>query len=158
MQFFKSFSLTIAVLSLIFVLVILLTPDKYRRQMQIVLSVILSLTLSALLVGADFSDFSAFANNYKLDESGISSQDKMILEELEGKLSEHIKTILDENEIAAEKITVKTNIDGDRCIFISKISLTIKEESKASITKAVIEKNIGKTEVEIFVAGDVNGT
>ena len=156
MIFLQNLTLTITVLSVIFVIANLLTPDKYRKQMQIILSIISAVSIAGIVLSADFSDLSSFAEEIAFENSDVSYTDKAVLTELNKSLSEHIESMIKESGIEVKKVSVKTNIDDERCIFISKISLTIKDISKKDAILRLIESKIGQTEVEITVSEEVN--
>ena len=157
MTFLRNITLTIAMLSVINVVLSLLVTDKYRKQMQVILSIISAISIAGLLLNADFSDISTITWDLNFEDYGTSYTDKAVIDELNERLAEHIHSVIKENGIDVENVSVKTNIDDERCIFISKISLTITNEGDKEAVNRIIERNVGSTEVEITVSEDVNG-
>ena len=158
MTFLRNITLTIAILSVINVVLSLLVTDKYRKQMQIILSIISAISIAGLLLNADFSDISTITWDLNFEDYGTSYTDKAVIDELNERLAEHIHSVIKENGIDMKNVSVKTNIDDERCIFISKISLTISNEGDKEAVNRIIERNVGSMEVEITVSEDVNGT
>lgn len=158
MTFLRNITLTIAILSVINVVLSLLVTDKYRKQMQVILSIISAISITGLLLNADFSDISTITRDLNFQDYSTSYADKAVLDELNKSLSEHLHSVIKENGIDVKNVSVKTNIDDERCIFISKISLTISNEGDKEAVNRIIERNVGSMEVEITVSEDVNGT
>ena len=157
MTFLRNITLTIVILSVINVVLSLLVTDKYRKQMQVILSIISAISIAGLLLNADFSDISTITWDLNFEDYGTSYADKAVIDELNERLAEHIHSVIKENGIDVKNVSVKTNIDDERCIFISKISLTITNEGDKEAVNRIIERNVGSTEVEITVSEDVNG-
>ena len=157
MTFLRNITLTIVILSVINVVLSLLVTDKYRKQMQVILSIISAISIAGLLLNADFSDISTITWDLNFEDYGTSYTDKAVIDELNERLAEHIHSVIKENGIDVKNVSVKTNIDDERCIFISKISLTITNEGDKEAVNRIIERNVGSTEVEITVSEDVNG-
>ena len=157
MTFLRNITLTIVILSVINVVLSLLVTDKYRKQMQVILSIISAISIAGLLLNADFSDISTITWDLNFEDYGTSYTDKAVIDELNERLAEHIHSVIKENGIDVKNVSVKTNIDDERRIFISKISLTITNEGDKEAVNRIIERNVGSTEVEITVSEDVNG-
>ena len=150
MKFLTSLTLTICVLSILYTAMMMLVPDRFRRELRSVLSLIVVVTLGAVIIGADFSDISARFENLSF-ESGSYSRDRLIQSELETRIADYISTLLTEQGISCKKITVGTTIDELRRISITKASLALDSVYRAqeSIVTSTIQKNIGDIEVNI---------
>lgn len=150
MRFLTSLTLTVCVLSILYTAMMMLVPDRFRRELRSVLSLITVVTLGAVILGADFSDISARFENLSF-ETGNYSRDQLIQNELETRIADYISTILSERGISCKKITVGTTIDSERRISITKASLTVENtylQEDALIT-SLIKENIGDIEVKI---------
>ena len=150
MKFLTSLTLTVCVLSVIYTAMMMLVPDRFRRELRSVLSLITVVTLGAVILGADFSDVSARFENLSFD-SGTYTRDQLVQSELETRIADYIGSLLSEQGISCKKITVGTTIDEQRRISITKASLTLDtayQAQEAAIT-SLIRKNIGEIEVKI---------
>lgn len=150
MRFLTSLTLTICTLSILYTAMMMLVPDRFRRELRSVLSLISVVTLGAVILGADFSDVNARFNSLSFDGS-VSSRDRLIQSELETRIADYISTVLSEHGISCKKITVGTTIDEQRCISITKASLAVDESFRtqdALITSLIVNK-IGDIEVKI---------
>ena len=150
MRFLTSLTLTVCVLSILYTAMMMLVPDRFRRELRSVLSLITVVTLGAVILGADFSDISARFENLSF-ETGAYTRDQLIQNELETRIADYISTILYEHGISCKKITVGTTIDPERRISITKASLTVENtylQQDALIT-SLIKQNIGDIEVKI---------
>lgn len=150
MRFLTSLTLTVCILSILYTAMMMLVPDRFRRELRSVLSLIVVVTLGAVILGADFSDISARFENLSFD-SGTYSRDQLIQTELETRISDYIGTLLDEQGISCKKITVGTTIDELRRISITKASLTLDSayQAREALITSLISKNIGDIEVNI---------
>lgn len=147
MTMIKNITLSICILSLVYVVLTVLTPDRYKQKMRYVVSLLTALTIAGAVLGTDISLPKDFIKSYG-DLNGYVNADDMVISQLERNLEEHILSILKENDLPIEKISVKANIDSESCIFISKISLTVSGE------RDVYEQRIKKTVKERI--GDIS--
>lgn len=150
MKFLTSLTLTVCTLSILYTAMMMLVPDRFRRELRSVLSLIAVVTLGAVIVGADFSDVSARFENLSF-ENGVYSRDSLVQAELEARIADCISDILSERGITCKKITVGTTIDELRRISITKASLTLDESFQAqdALITSLISAKIGDIEVNI---------
>lgn len=151
MKTLTSLTLAISVLAILRTAVIMLAPDKYRREMKGIISLIIVITVGSIITGMDFSfdGLNADKPGYNLS---LNAHDRLLQDELEGRIEEYIGNFLNEEGIECKKIEVTTNIDDARCIFITEASLTLDEryrENEPYIT-SLIEDKIGKIGIKIF--------
>ncbi len=130
----KNITLTVCILSLVYMIVMMLTPDSFKQKMKTVISILTALTIAGAILNIDFSMDEDIGTDL-LYESEYS-YNELVLDELDQRLADSILLIYEENYIPIEKISVETNIDEDNSIFISKISLTISGSSKAYESKS----------------------
>ncbi len=152
----KNITLTVCILSLMYMLIMMLTPESYKQKMKVVISILTALTVAGAVLNIDFT-FDEEIDTDSLYEYDYSYND-IVMGELEDKLADTIFLIYDENGIPVEKISVETNIDEDGSIFISKISLTISgvSESYESIINKVTKERIGEVALELSFSEDVD--
>ncbi len=152
----KNITLTVCILSLVYMLVMMLTPDSFRQKMITVISILTALTIAGAVLNIDFS-FDEDIDTDLLCEYDYS-YDELVLRELEQRLADSILLIYEENEIPVEKISVETNIDEDYSISISKISLTISgdADSYESRIRKVTSDRIGEVTLEMSFSEDVD--
>lgn len=150
MSIIKEITLLISAFSVAYCIIMLLTPDKYRRQIKSLVALTLTVSLGSVIIGADFDINSFISADYSKMDSSYYIADDMVQKELEARLEHSIKSIFEENSIPIEKISVSTNIDKDNCIFISKISLTVSGSRKEYqlLIEQVAESRIGDVAVE----------
>lgn len=152
----KNITLTVCILSLVYMLVMMLTPDSYKQKMKVVISILTALTISGAVLNIDFT-FDAEIDTDSLYEYNYS-YDEIVLSELESRLADTILPIYDESKIPVEKISVETNIDEDGSIIISKISLTISggyDDYESTIRRVTTER-IGEVALELSFSEDVD--
>ncbi|MCD8108101.1 MAG: hypothetical protein LUE20_09095 [Oscillospiraceae bacterium] len=152
----KNITLTVCILSLVYMLVMMLTPDSFRQKMKTVISILTALTIAGGVLNIEFS----FDENLDTDllYGYDYSYDELVLSELEQRLADSILLIYKENDIPVEKISVETNIDEDYSISISKISLTISGDSDSyeSRIRKVTSDRIGEVTLEMSFSEDVD--
>lgn len=160
MTLLKNITFAVCVMSLVYVVLGLLTPERYRRKMKTVVSTLSALAVAGTFLGNDFAISSEkIFKDGELSLGGISQTD-MVLSELDLKLADYLLPYYKEKGIPIEKITVKTNIDGEGCIFISKISLTVsgKKELYEDAIKRLTADNIGKVSLEMSFSEEADGS
>ena len=152
----KNITLTVCILSLVYMLVMMLTPDSYKQKMKTVISVLTALTIAGAVLNIDFT-FDEDIDTDSLYEYNYS-YNEIVQGELERKLADTILLLYDENNIPVEKISVETNIDEEGSIFISKISLTIIGSSEVyeSTIRKVTTERIGQVALELSFSEDVD--
>ncbi|MCD7823838.1 MAG: hypothetical protein LUG86_07480 [Oscillospiraceae bacterium] len=153
----KNITLTVCILSLIYMLVMMLTPDSYKQKVKTVISILTALTIAGGVLNIDFTMDDDNIDANLLYESEYSYND-LILSELDKRLADSILLIYEENGIPVEKISVETNINEDSSIIISKISLTISgdRETYESKVHRVTSDKIGEVKLEISFSEDVD--
>lgn len=152
----KNITLTACILSLVYMIVMMLTPDSFKQKMKTVISILTALTIAGAILNIDFS-FDEEIDADLLYESDYI-YNGLVISELEQRLADSILLIYEENDIPVEKISVETNIDDENSISISKISLTIRGESEAyeSKIRKVTRDKIGKVTLEMSFSEDVD--
>lgn len=146
----KNVTLGLAALYIIRFLFSLLAPEKYRNAIKTVLSLIAVVTVAVGIVNVDLSDIYSQFRSIGGDIS-FSEADSLILGELNGKLSDYICSLLSEEGIESEKVSVVTTIDENRCISITKASITLGSEYKNDeyAVRNLIRNKIGDIELII---------
>ncbi|MCD7846821.1 MAG: hypothetical protein LUG49_02140 [Oscillospiraceae bacterium] len=152
----RNITLTVCILSLVYMVVMMLTPDSFKQKMKTVISILTALTIAGAILNIDFS-FDEEIDADLLYESDYIYNDLVICE-LEQRLADGILLIYEENGIPVEKISVETNIDDENSISISKISLAIRGESEAyeSKIRKVTRDKIGEVALEMSFSEDVD--
>ncbi len=152
----KNITLMVCILSLVYMLVMMLTPESYKQKMKTVISVLTALTIASAVLNLDFT-FDDDIDADLLYESDYS-YNELVISELEERLADSILLIYEENDIPIEKISVETNIDDENGISISKISLTIIGDSEAYENKIrkVTKDKIGEVTLEMSFSEDIN--
>ena len=150
MSFLKHITLTVCVLSIIYTVLMMLVPDRFRRELRSVLSLLVVVSIGAMLLGADLSDISSEFSGISFSTE-LSSHDYLVQSELEERLAEYIESFLAEEGTFVKKVSVGTTIDEQRRISITKASLILDEADtgREQRIRALIEEKIGKIEVEI---------
>lgn len=150
MKFFTQTVLAAAVLGTLHILLLALAPDKYRREIKAIISLITVITIASLLSGADFSDITSSLKEIELSES-VYSNDELVKKDLEGRIEQYLEALLSEQGIECKKISVGTTIDESRRIFITKASLRLSEEysDREPEIRELIKTRIGEIGTEI---------
>ena len=97
----KNITLTVCVLSLVYMIVMTLTPDSFRQKMKTVISILTALTIAGAILNIDFS-FDEDIDTDLLYESEYS-YNELVLNVLEQRLADSILLIYEENYIPIEK-------------------------------------------------------
>ncbi|MBQ8623488.1 MAG: hypothetical protein IJ424_03820 [Oscillospiraceae bacterium] len=150
MNWLKNLSLGICALSVIYTIIKLLAPQKYHSQIKMVLSLLFAILLGSMILGFDISDITDSFTS--ISSSGnISQEDRLVILEIESRLSEYLKTELENAGINPKKVTVKTNIDDNLCISISeaRVVLVGNDETKIERIKLLVAQKIGDIDVII---------
>ena len=159
MSTIMNISAAICVLSLLHTIIALLSPERFRRQLGIVMSIISALVIGSMVLGADIS-----FDDIELPDTGTFEQsyekaNELVVQELEDRLSEFVSKLMNERGIPAEKISVKTTIDESGSISISEVSMTVngsKEVNGEKITD-IIKNEIGKVKLTLEYSEEENG-
>ena len=146
----KNLMLSLSALFVLQFLFSLLAPEKYRPTIKMALSLIAVAVVSAGILKIDFSNIYSSFPSINTELSSYES-DQLILDELNSKLSEYIASLLENEGIVSEKISVDTTIDENRCISIIKASIVLgsEYEKDEAIIIGLIKSKIGDIEVSI---------
>lgn len=158
MGLLKNIAVSVCVLSLVYCIMMLLTPDRFKRQMKSVISIITAVTMGGLIIsGSSGEDIFSSINIPSIGES--QSSNAAVMRELEVRLSEQIQRLMEENGIPVEKIDVSIDIDGDNCIFISKLAAQISGSQKLYEEKvrSLVKSDIGDVNLEIAFTEESDG-
>ncbi len=126
--------------------------------MKSVISIITAVTMGGLIIsGGSGEDIFSSINIPSIGES--QSSNAAIMRELEARLNEQIQKLMAENGIPAEKIEVSVDIDGDNCIFISRLTATISGSQKLYEEKvrSLVKSDIGDVNLEIVFTEESDG-
>ena len=155
MKFLTETVFLVSSLSAVNALLLMLAPDRYRREVKAVLSLIIAASVIGTFINADFSDISGFTYAPDLSGAGYSS-DEAVKKELSGRIADYIGSLMDERGISCKKIEVETSIDENRSIFITKASLWLgpdQAESEPRISSLILSK-IGDIDIEFIYEDD----
>lgn len=158
MGLLKNIAVSVCVLSLVYCIMMLLTPDRFKRQMKSVISIITAVTMGGLIIsGSSGEDIFSSINIPSIGES--QSSNAAVMRELEVRLSEQIQRLMEENGIPVEKIDLSVDIDGDNCIFISKLAAQISGSQKLYEEKvrSLVKSDIGDVNLEIAFTEESDG-
>ena len=159
MSTIMNISAALCVLSLLHTIIALLSPERFRRQLSIVMSIISALVIGSMFLGADISFDEIELPNTDTFEQSYEKANELVVQELEDRLSEYVSNLMDEMEVPAEKISVKTTIDKSGSISISEVSMTVngsKEVYGAKITE-IIKSEIGKVQLMLEYSEEEHG-
>ncbi len=150
MSFLKNAVLTVCMLSVISTLFMMLVPDRFRRDIKSVISLIAAVAIVTLILGADFSDLGTDFNSIEFQQS-TASRNRLIQSEVESRAADIIASFLEENGISCKNIAVRTTIDGQNSIFITEtdILLDSSEKEREQFVRSIIAERVGDIEVKI---------
>lgn len=146
----KNLMLSLSALFVLQFIFSMLAPERYRSAIKMALSLITVAVLSAGILKIDFSDIYSSFPSINTALSSYES-DQLILDELNSKLSEYIASLLEDEGIVSEKVSVDTTIDENRCISITKASIELGSEYEKDeiIVINLIKSKIGDIEVSL---------
>ncbi len=150
MSFLRNITLLICTASLIYTAVLMLVPDRFRREIRSVLALAAAVAVGAVITNADLSDLSGVFGEINMPQS-LESRDSLIQEELEERLCDYLESLLSEQGINVKKLTVGTTIDGQRRISITDAGIELDSvyRERESEIRALIGEKIGEIEVKI---------
>lgn len=158
MSFLKNITVSICILSLVYSIFMLLTPDRFHRQIRVVISLITAVVIGGIVLG--IKDYSGGISGMDIPEvgEGFINRQELVLEELESRLANEITSIFTENGVPTENIFLKTDIDGDNCIFISELEVTVsgRREDYEQKAESLIKSRIGDIEYRIIYTEDAD--
>lgn len=103
MGLLKNITISVCVLSLVYCIMMLLTPDRFKRQMKSVISIITAVTLGGLIIsGGNAEEIFSSINIPSISEK--QSSNAAVMRELEARLNEQIQKLMVEKGIPVEKI------------------------------------------------------
>lgn len=146
----KNLMLSLSTLFVLQFLFSLLTPERYRPAIKMALSLITVAVVSTGILKIDFSDIYSAYLSIDTELSSYES-DQLILNELNAKLSEYIASLLEDEGVVCEKVSVDTTIDENRCISITKASIMLgsEYEKDEAIIIGLIKSKVGDIEVSV---------
>ena len=150
MDFLKDLTLTVCVVSLGCAVLLMLVPDKFRGELRSVLSLAAAVTVCAMLLGADFTEFSADLGDISFYPE-TSERAELICADLDGRLSAYAEEILKSEGIDFKKVSVRTTIDGQNSISITEVGVELPgyEQTRADEVRALISEKIGPLKINI---------
>ena len=154
MRFLLGLTLTVCTVSVISTALMMLAPDRFRREIKAVISLITAVALCSAILKTDFSGLAEKFSLPDFDSEAVSN-DRLIQGELESRISEYLQSLLEEEGIDVKKVSVGTTIDGNRRISITKASLRLGSEEKPreEQVRSLIAQKIGQIDVEIYYEG-----
>lgn len=147
--------LTITVLTIVRALLLALSPDRWRRDIKTVISVICVIILAGVLTHTDFSTLDSAFSDVEMPSPRFE-RDALIQSELEKKLSDYVTALLDEKGISTQKVEIKTTISPERSISITEAILTMNETEALRLEEAVslIKEKVGDIEVQVITESE----
>lgn len=146
----KNLMLSLSALFVLQFIFSMLAPERYRSAIKMALSLITVAVVSAGILKIDFSNiYSSFPSI--TSELSKHESDQLILDELNSRLSEYIASLLENEGIVSEKVSIDTTIDENRCISITKASIELGSEYEKDeiIVINLIKSKIGDIEVSL---------
>ncbi len=124
MALLKNITISICSLSLVYSIMMLLTPDRFKRQVKSVLSIVTAVTIGGVILRGGFDD--GFLSSLQIPSvGGGETVSEQTIAELEMRLNEQIKKLIEEKGVPTEKVEVNIDIDKDNCIFISRLFVEV---------------------------------
>ena len=158
MTFLKNITISICILSLVYSVFMLLTPDRFNRQIRVVISLITAVVIGGIVLGISEIPEDIFGLDIPDAAGDFMNRQELVIKELEAELAKQITLIFAENEVPTENIYLKTDIDGDNCIFISELVVTVKggREEFEEKAESIIKSRIGDIEHRIIYTEDAD--
>lgn len=150
MKLITDLTLTVCLISVVSVIILMLSPDRLRREMKTVVAIVSAAAICAALSHGELTFMPEGFENIALSYETLE-RDRLVQAELEERVGGYISSFLEEAGIECKKVSVGTTIDGQRRIFITGASLELAEknaETEARAT-ALIKEKIGDIEVKI---------
>ncbi len=158
MEFLKNITISVCALSLVYSIMMLLTPDRFKRQMKSVISVIIAVTIGGIILHGGYDD--DFLSSLEIPSfDARSSSNEMMLTELEARLNVQIEKLIEEKGIPVEKVETDIDIDADNCIFISRLLIEVngaKSEYEEKL-RSIVKSDIGDVNLETAFAEESDG-
>lgn len=158
MEVLKKMTMSICVLSLVYSIMMLLTPDRFKRQVRSVLSIITAITIGGIILNGGSWD--GIFSSLDIPSAGTAeSADRLVISELQARLNVQIKKLIEEKGVPLEKVDTVIDIDEDNCIFISRLLLEVngtKSEYEERI-RNVVKSEIGDVNLETVFTEESDG-
>lgn len=158
MGFLTTVTISVCVLSLVYSIMMLLTPDRFKRQMKSVISVIIAVTIGGIILHGGYDD--SFLSALEIPPiAAQGSSNEIMIAELEARLNEQIEKLIEEKGIPVEKVESDIDIDADNCIFISRLFVRIsgsKSEYQEKI-RSIVKSDIGDVNLETAFTEESDG-
>lgn len=150
MTFLKDLTLAVCVLSAIHTVLMMLAPDRYRQELRTVVALAAAVTVCGFMLRADLSELSFGIS--ELDPDSVSDQrNSLVQRELENKIEQYISSFLEESGTECKKVSVRTTIDGQSCIFITEVEITLDPDGiDIQHVKEAVREKIGDVDVKII--------
>lgn len=151
MTLLRNLTLSVCILSLVHTVLIMLVPDRFRGEIRSVTALIIAVTVAGFMLNADFSDIPSGLGMQDFD-SALETRNDLVKSELEAKVGEYIVSLLGQQGIESEKVSVRTTIDGQNSIFITEVSITLSQNDspREESVRALVRDRIGDVDVEIL--------
>lgn len=151
MKFLSGLCFTVCVMSIVYTALMMLAPDRFRREIKGVFALVAVITVFSSFLHADLSDISEGLAGIDFERESYS-RDELVKAELEERVAEYIKSFLAEEGIECKKISVRTTIDEQRRISISEASLEadLSQSGAEDLIRSLIAEKIGGIEVNII--------
>lgn len=147
----KTFILCICILYSLQLVLLMLTPDKFKKIIKFCTAVMILTVTVSNLIGIDYAELfesiSVPAPSYTYDES-----DRLIISELESTIAEYLSESLASSGIYPKEFIIDTTIDDERCISITKVTIVLAygDGDKISQAAGITKSLIGEIEVEVM--------
>lgn len=150
MNWLKNLTLGICSLSVIYTSIKILAPQRFQAQIKTVVSLLFAILLGSMILGFDISDLSDSLSGISYSYE-IAEEDKLVIAEIESRLSEYLQTEIENIGITPQKVSIKTNIDDNLCISISEARVVLgdEDENRSESIRKLIAQKIG--DIDVFI-------
>lgn len=163
METVKSLTMTICFVGIAITMLDIITPgEKLKKQMRVVYSLVILLTVATPIVRGDikldFSDITAIESTQAYIEVEEAYQ-----KSLENQFVENIRLAIEQKllvkNINAEEILISINKEDNNCISISEVNivLAVQDINKSSEAISIVQNELGNLPVNIKTAEASNG-
>ncbi len=145
----KNAILSVCIMHIVQYIFVTLSSDKFRGLVKSATSVIILAATLCMIVNIDFSD--VVESMPKLEHlEGYISNDELIIEDMNNKLSNYICEEMMEIGFSVKKVEVTTYIDEDRCINISVIHVWTTDITQENAIFNYLRETVGEVEVNLL--------
>lgn len=163
METVKSLTMTICFVGIAITMLDIITPgEKLKKQMRVVYSLVILLTVATPImrgdIKLDFSDITAIESTQAYIEVEEAYQ-----KSLENQFVENIRLAIEQKllvkNINAEEILISINKEDNNCISISEVNivLAVQDINKSSEAISIVQNELGNLPVNIKTAEASNG-